>query len=33
MGETKSRQKERSKTYEGIAKAIAEQWGNYILNI
>lgn len=27
MGETKSRQKERSKTYEGIAKAIAEQWG------
>lgn len=31
MGETKSRQKERSKTYEGIAKAIAEQWGNYIL--
>ena len=33
MGETKSRQKERIKTYEGIAKAIAEQWGNYILNI
>lgn len=24
--------KERSKTFLGIAKAIAEQWGNYLLN-
>lgn len=26
------RAKERSRTYEGIAKAMAQQWGNYILN-
>jgi len=26
MGETKDRAKKRSKTYLGIAKAIAEQW-------
>ncbi len=29
----KERSKMRSKTFPGIAKAIAEQWGNYILNI
>lgn len=27
------RQKNRSKTFPGIAKAMAEQWGNYIKNI
>jgi len=26
------RGKERSKTFQGIAKAMAEQWGNYVLN-
>lgn len=30
MGETKDRAKKRSKTYPGIAKAIAEQWGTII---
>ena len=27
------RQRNRSKTFEGIAKAIAEQWGAFLLNI
>lgn len=30
LGSNKS--KERSKTYEGIAEAMAEQWGDYLLN-
>lgn len=30
LGSNKS--KERSKTYEGIAEAMAEQWGNFLLN-
>ena len=29
----KERQKNRSKTFEGIAKAMAEQWGGYIENL
>ena len=29
----KERQKNRSKTFEGIANAMAEQWGNYIENL
>lgn len=29
----KERQKNRSKTFEGIAKAMAEQWGEYIENL
>lgn len=29
----KERQKNRSKTFEGIAKAMAEQWSNYIENL
>lgn len=29
----KERQKNRSKTFEGIAKAMAEQWGSYIENL
>ena len=32
MGPSEDRVKERSKTYPGIAKAIAEQWGNLTLN-
>ena len=28
LGSNKS--KERSKTYEGIAKAMADQWGDYL---
>lgn len=31
MSPSASRAKERSKTYIGIAKAIAEQWGNFVL--
>ena len=27
----KERQKNRSKTFPGIAEAMAEQWGNYIM--
>jgi hypothetical protein len=30
LGETKDRWKERSKTYQGIANAMAQQWGNLI---
>lgn len=29
----KERQKNRSKTFEGIAQAMADQWGNYIENL
>jgi len=29
---SENRSKLRSKTYNGIAKAMAEQWGNYLLN-
>lgn len=29
----KDRQKNRSKTFEGIAKAMAEQWGSYLENL
>lgn len=32
MGPSNNRSKERSKTYPGIAKAIAEQWGLYVKN-
>jgi hypothetical protein len=31
MGETKSRAKNRSRTYLGVAKAMAEQWGRYLV--
>lgn len=32
MGPSEDRVKERSKTYPGIAKAIAEQWGHLTSN-
>ena len=30
---SKNRQKNRSKTFPGIAKAMAEQWGNYLMEV
>lgn len=32
MGETKNRWKERSRTFEGVAAAMADQWGKVVLN-
>lgn len=32
VGQTRDRWKKRSKTYDGIARAMAEQWTNYILD-
>lgn len=32
MAPSDTRSKERSKTYPGVAKAMAEQWGSYLLN-
>ena len=33
LGPSKDRWKERSKTYQGIAQAMAQQWGAYILSL
>jgi hypothetical protein len=32
MGQSKSRKKERSRFFKGVADAMAEQWGNYVRN-